>query len=128
MNTYVGDSYKNPQSWNDPHYKEFLKTSDFDLPTETFVVLDEREDSIDDAYFAVNMAANGRAAQFQNMPASYHNRACGFSFADGHAEIHRWLDPRTMPPVRPGVPIGYGVPSPNNRDIVWLQQHSTRPR
>jgi len=126
MNTYVGDSHNNPGSWNDPRYQDYLKLSDFEDPVRIFVVLDEREDSIDDAYFAVNMGAKGAAARFQNFPAFYHNGACGFSFADGHSEIHRWLDSRTRTPIKPGQLIGYDIPSPNNADIVWLQDHSTR--
>jgi prepilin-type N-terminal cleavage/methylation domain-containing protein/prepilin-type processing-associated H-X9-DG protein len=126
MNTYVGDSHNNPGSWNDPRYQDYLKLSDFEDPVKIFVVLDEREDSIDDAYFAVNMGAKWAAARFQNFPAFYHNGACGFSFADGHSEIHRWLDSRTKKPIKPGQLIGYDIPSPNNADIVWLQDHSTR--
>jgi prepilin-type processing-associated H-X9-DG protein len=42
---------------------------------------------LNDAYF-VN---NPDASSWQDIPASYHNGACGFSFADGHAEIRRWL-------------------------------------
>ena len=32
----------------------------------------------------------------------YHHLACGFSFADGHSEIKRWRDARTMPPLTIG--------------------------
>ncbi len=128
MNTYVGDTYKNPGSWNDSRYQDYLKLSDFRDPVGIFVVLDEREDSVDDAYFAVNMGAKGIDARFQNFPAFYHNGACGFSFADGHSEIHRWLDSRTKKPIKAGQPVGYDIPSPNNADIVWLQNHSTRLR
>jgi prepilin-type N-terminal cleavage/methylation domain-containing protein/prepilin-type processing-associated H-X9-DG protein len=123
MNTYVGDSRGN---WNNKSYQEYLKQSELTDPSNIFVMLDEREDSIDDAYFAVNMAAKGAAARFQNFPAFYHNGACGFSFADGHAEIHRWLDSRTKTPIKPGQSVGYDIASPNNRDIAWLQEHSTR--
>src|ERR1051326_4047066 len=35
-----------------------------------------------------------------DMPASYHNGAGGFSFADGHSEVHRWRDGFTKQPVR----------------------------
>jgi prepilin-type N-terminal cleavage/methylation domain-containing protein len=75
MNTYVGGR---EGGWNDPHYQIYLKLSDFKDPLRIFVVLDEREDSIDDAYFAVNMAATGSGLRFQNFPAFYHNGACGF--------------------------------------------------
>ena len=30
------------------------------------------------------------ASAWQDLPASYHNGACGFSFADGHSEIKKW--------------------------------------
>ena len=32
-------------------------------------------------------------------PASNHNRAGGMSFGDGHAEVHKWVDDRTVKPV-----------------------------
>jgi prepilin-type processing-associated H-X9-DG protein len=124
MNTYVGD---NKGTWNSKNYQVYLKQSEIPEPSSIFVLLDEREDSIDDAYFAVNMDEKGLAARFQNFPAFYHNGAGGFSFADGHAEIKRWLDPRTLTPIRPNQPVGYNIPSPNNPDIAWLQERSTRP-
>jgi hypothetical protein len=46
----------------------------------------------------------------------------GLSFVDGHAEIKRWLDPRTITPVPP-----FG-PCPNSQDIVWLQLRATSKR
>jgi len=64
-----------------------------------------------------------------DLPGMYHNRAAGFSFADGHSEIHRWLDDRTMPP------MNYQVASTTlfnwaqrDVDVAWLQDHSTRPK
>ena len=36
----------------------------------------------------------------EDLPGMYHNRACGFSFCDGHAEVKKWLDGRTTPPLR----------------------------
>jgi prepilin-type N-terminal cleavage/methylation domain-containing protein/prepilin-type processing-associated H-X9-DG protein len=123
MNSYVGDDRG---TWNSKAYREYVKLSDLTEPTMIFVILDEREDSIDDAYFAVNMTAVGAAARFQNFPAFYHNGACGFSFADGHAEIRRWVDSRTKTPITPGQPIGYNIPSPNNPDIAWMQERTTR--
>jgi hypothetical protein len=66
--------------------------------------------------------------RFIDLPASYHHRAGGFSFADGHSEIRRWLDDRTMPPlVRDGY-VRDRFESPDNPDITWLQERSTRPK
>jgi prepilin-type processing-associated H-X9-DG protein len=65
----------------------------------------------------------------EDMPASYHNGAGGLSFVDGHAEIKRWVDPRTTPPLQMNsdwLENSGIIPSPNNRDIGWLQARATR--
>ncbi len=89
---------------------------------QTFVFIDEREDSINDCVFYVGMGRRGSDAYWIDLPASYHNGAAGLSFADGHAEIKRWRDPRTMPPLDPNVSP---FPSPNNRDVAWMQERAT---
>ena len=61
-------------------------------------------------------------------PASYHGGAGGFSFVDGHSEIHKWVDARTKPVLRKGVEIPLNVPSPNNQDVLWMMERSTRRR
>lgn len=67
----------------------FGKTSDFKNigPSMVFVTVDESPYSINDASFAVRVVTPG---QWIDYPATYHNKAAGFSFADGHAEIHKW--------------------------------------
>jgi prepilin-type processing-associated H-X9-DG protein len=65
-----------------------------------------------------------------NTPAAYHNGACGFLFADGHAEIHKWLDPRTKPPVVKNQGMDGGIfgsrkEQPGDVDIVWIRQRSS---
>jgi len=92
------------------------------------VLMDEREDSIDDAYFAVNMTGfpdAPRTISWVNFPASYHGNSAGLVFADGHSEIKRWRDPRTMPGLTPGQWMQLNVSSPNNEDLVWLQERTT---
>ncbi len=90
-------------------------------PAITFVILDERQDSINDGYFVTEMDGypNAATTKIVDYPASYHNKAAGFAFADGHSEVHRWRDPRTSPPIRTGLPLN--VPSPNNPDVTWMQ-------
>src|SRR5437660_534667 len=66
------------------------------------------------------------SAGFFDLPGNYHNRAGGLSFADGHSEIRRWVDDRTMPPLVPGGLIPDIISSPNNQDILWLQERCTR--
>jgi hypothetical protein len=100
-------------------------------PTEVFVFLDMREDSIDVGNFAPNMQGwpdQPDAYGFYDLPGSYHHLSCSFSFADGHSELHRWQDTRTTPPLVIGGLIGDSFSSPGNPDVAWLQEHSTRPR
>ncbi len=112
-------------------WRVYLKMSDMTDPgpSGTFLFLDMREDSIDIGNFATDMRGwpdvSGQTG-FYDYPASYHNRAGGLSFADGHSEIKRWLDDRTMPPLVKDGLIPDQVASPNNPDIVWLQAHATR--
>jgi prepilin-type processing-associated H-X9-DG protein len=110
---------------DEPGVKMIYKLSDMTMPppASTFVLLDERWDSINDGFFAIDMLNTGAADQIWDWPAFYHNGAAGFSFADGHSEIHKWVDPRTTP--RIGTQQLSSTPSPNNPDIEWLQSHST---
>jgi len=99
-------------------------------PSNTFVFLDEREDSLNDGTFVVDMAGwpdDPAQHRMVDYPASYHNNAGGFSFADGHSEIKRWVDPRTSPALNRGQEIPLNLPSPNNPDIAWMQDRATRP-
>jgi prepilin-type N-terminal cleavage/methylation domain-containing protein/prepilin-type processing-associated H-X9-DG protein len=103
-------------------------------PVKTFVFLDQREDSINWGNFFTRMDGfdppNPALYRFeQDIPGAYHNRACGFSFADGHSEIKKWRDPRTIPPLTPQQNSYVApIPSPRNEDIAWLQDHTTRPK
>src|SRR5262249_29860336 len=110
------------------------KLSDFGNPGPSLTLLfwDQREDSINWGNFFVDMTGfpnQPSLTRFDgDMPASYHNRAAGISFVDGHSEIKRWLDPRTTPPLRCDswwVVTDGGVPCPNNPDVIWLQQRAT---
>jgi prepilin-type processing-associated H-X9-DG protein len=95
-------------------------------PSMTFVLLDERQDSINDGFFVVQMDGypNLACTYIVDYPASYHAGAGGFAFADGHSELHKWRDPRTTPPISTALRLN--IPSPNNIDVLWMQDHSTR--
>lgn len=134
MNCYVGynrDRDAIDQLFGDnPNYRKFFKLSDIASSASLWIILDEREDSINDGWFAVSMNGHPNQPQsymFRDYPASYHNGAGGFAFADGHSEIRKWLDPRTKPPIVKGGLIPLGQASPNNRDISWLQDRTTVP-
>jgi prepilin-type processing-associated H-X9-DG protein len=76
--------------------RQFLKQPEVPRPAKTWLVLDEHPDSINDGYFINNPALN----YWQDIPASYHNGACGFSFADGHSEIKKWQSQASKFPVK----------------------------
>jgi prepilin-type N-terminal cleavage/methylation domain-containing protein/prepilin-type processing-associated H-X9-DG protein len=86
-------------------------------PSQGFVFIDEHPDAIDDGYFLVFV---NRRHLWGNMPANYHNGACGFSFADGHAEIRKWLDRDTLSKKIVANPMG-------PRDVPWIQIRTTAP-
>ncbi|MDA1277347.1 MAG: type II secretion system protein [Verrucomicrobia bacterium] len=124
-----------PMSWSDSSgpWRIYRRYSDFidPGPAQTFIFLDEREDSINDGMFVVDMTgypdSTGRF-RIVDIPASYHGGAGGFSFADGHSETKKWSDPRTSAPFTKGVATPYDRPSPNNPDIAWMQERATRHR
>ena len=60
-------------------------------PVNVFVILDEQADSINDALFMLNPGYSRTAEQWRDLPGSYHNGSGSLSFADGHSEIHKWM-------------------------------------
>ncbi len=125
MNGYLGER-GGPYTGG---YAQFKKLSEIQKSSQTWVFVDEREDGINDGWFAVNMDGYDpiKPASYTivDFPASYHNGACGFSFIDGHSEIRKWIDHRTKPPVKFGAPLSLGQPSPNNPDVAWLQDRTS---
>jgi prepilin-type N-terminal cleavage/methylation domain-containing protein/prepilin-type processing-associated H-X9-DG protein len=96
-------------------------------PSMTIVFLDERCDSINDGEWCTSMSGwPNLPAQWVliDFPGSYHGGAGGLSFVDGHSEIHKWRDGRTTPPI--GKLTNLNVPSPNNPDVYWVMERSTR--
>jgi prepilin-type N-terminal cleavage/methylation domain-containing protein len=86
---------------NGHNYFAAKKSSDLSIPgpVNILVFLDEHGDGINDGVFACKYGEPVGQEQWQDLPATYHNRASSFSYADGHSEIHRWMDPRTVIPV-----------------------------
>jgi len=117
-----------------PAWRIYSKFSDFlnPGPANTWVLMDEREDRINYGNAFIDMAGYPNKPALRRFhfdyPAFYHGQAGGFSFVDGHAEIKKWRDSRTMPAIQEGgswFATEY-VASANNPDILWLQERSTR--
>lgn len=102
----------------------YRKTSDLtaDAPANRFVFIDVNPASICTPAFGVDMDY----PEFIHMPSSQHENLGVVVFVDGHVEAHRWLDHRTMIGIPPGGTfIPHGLPSANNVDLAWIQQHTT---
>jgi prepilin-type N-terminal cleavage/methylation domain-containing protein len=55
-------------------------------PSDLWVFVDEDANGLNDAAFAFDMVNEF----WRDAPGTYHNIGCGFAFADGHSETHRW--------------------------------------
>jgi|GEM_PF-1244053 len=78
-----------------PYWRTYAKISDIVRPVNTFVFIDENPTFLNDGALATEcdgLPGSGvpGTPQIIDIPASYHNHAGGLSFADGHAEIHKW--------------------------------------
>jgi prepilin-type N-terminal cleavage/methylation domain-containing protein/prepilin-type processing-associated H-X9-DG protein len=91
-----GHDDRDGHSWVDQTWRQFIKTAQVPSPANTWLTVDEHPDSINDSFFICGL----NATQWGDLPASYHNGACGFSFADGHAEVKKWLSGTSVYPVK----------------------------
>ena len=96
MNAAIGGGTKTP----DFPWLTFVARKMGDLhipgPSESWLFTDEHPDSIDDAILYSNPGSTNGIGQFTELPSSDHGGACGMGFADGHAEVHKWKDSRTV--------------------------------
>jgi prepilin-type processing-associated H-X9-DG protein len=123
MNGFVGDRQNTRATGvNDwfPAYIQYLKASSLTRPgpANTWLLVDEHPDSINDGWLIPYMQS---MTTFEDLPANYHNGACGFVWCDGHSEIHKWHG-ATIQPVRMTQYNGFaGDPG----DVAWFNSHSS---
>jgi prepilin-type processing-associated H-X9-DG protein len=119
------------------NYKVFKKVTDITAgirPSDAFVFIEERGESIDDGWFAVD----GSGLYIINWPADYHNGAGTVGFVDGHVETHLWQNARITSGAQPFLNfLTPPEPSPTSKlggetesslfpgSLPWLQQHAT---
>jgi hypothetical protein len=129
MNSWCGMNEGVHTWFGGSEFRAYLKASDMidPGPAMTWVLIDEHPDSLNDGFFCIDINGypNPAATRLPDFPASYHNKAGGLSFADGHSEIRKWKDKRTTPPVKKSL-AGYNATQPNNVDVVWLWERTTR--
>jgi prepilin-type N-terminal cleavage/methylation domain-containing protein/prepilin-type processing-associated H-X9-DG protein len=121
-NIGVGEGNAETGPWSSI-YKHIKKMGDFVYPgpSETWVYLDEHPDSINDAGFFNPTSPTS----WVDLPASYHNGACGFAMADGHSEVHKWKASNRSWKVTTS---GFSAPpaKAGDVDIQWMNYHGGR--
>lgn len=120
MNGQMGAVYMIPAHFNDDNPAlQYAKDSDIThpAPSDAFVFCDENMWSIQDGYLEIDSHNGG----FPDVPAAYHDNGLGVSFADGHAQIHKWqttalLNAKGHDPQVSGGKL--------NADWIWFSQHA----
>ena len=124
------------RTWGDgwspsPPWRIYKKSGEMidPAPSGLWVIVDESPDSVNDGAFAMTLGVPGRSpSNWQDGPATYHGGGCGFSFGDGHSEIKKWKDSRTLGlKITYTRPFPYGIVqrNPDNPDIVWVQERTS---
>jgi prepilin-type N-terminal cleavage/methylation domain-containing protein/prepilin-type processing-associated H-X9-DG protein len=114
MNCYMGTNLRFHQfnTQIDGSYKSFYKFSDITAgisPSDAFMFLDENPKSINDGYF------NLFPSSIDDRPAVNHGNSSSFTFADGHAQLHKWVDTYLL----------QTGGSTSSQDHQWLVTHAT---
>ena len=104
-------------------------------PSDLFVFMEERAESIDDGWFETVPSSPGT---IYNWPTDFHNGSCTLGFADGHVETHRWFNTATIggafagmcftAPQQVIVQAKWGqatVSGKQQSDLNWENQHAT---
>jgi len=130
MNLFMGGFLGTTGGWPSADaYRIFLKTTELTAltPAKGFVFIEMRPDMINWGNFFTDMTGYQTSPStytFADYPGKLHDLACSFSFADGHTEMKRWTDPRTIPP-ETGAFVENPA-APFDQDVAWLQDHATR--
>ena len=97
-------------------WRTFGKTTDIGAPGPSglWVFIDEDANGLNDAAFAFDMVN----PYWRDIPGTYHNIGCGFAFADGHSETHRWISRST----KDSAPI---TDAKDKEDWEWLASHTS---
>jgi len=116
------------------HWRTYSKEDQVTAPgpSDLWVPIEEDSDTVDAGGFAVYMPPYpvGVPNQWFNYPARIHGKTSTcVGFADGHSEIHRWLNPGHIP--YPGYstysPGGSPLYAPADPDVGWLTARTSAP-
>jgi hypothetical protein len=124
MNAFVGALGTSTQSAY-PDYNCYNKISDIKnpVPVNLWVFTDEHPDSINDGWLIVDPTTTIEWGR--DLPGSYNDHANSLTFADGHSELHKWLESSTSAPVTRQEHGTYPGTFPVDRDIQWMISRTT---
>lgn len=92
-------------------------------PSRALVFVDEHEGSIENARFVITQPGQWR---WVDIPATRHRQGAVLTFADGHAEVWRWIEPNTLAIARKTGWVN-GEPAVPGRDRDLSRIHQTVP-
>jgi prepilin-type processing-associated H-X9-DG protein len=121
MNMYLAPNSDMSAEYVNANYLTFQKQANLVKPDNIFVFMDVLPKNLCFPAFVVYMPPNN--IMF-HCPSSQHGGSGSVSFADGHVETHRWLDPRTRPPVVAGI-VMHGTPCAGSVDMAWIRARTT---
>jgi len=120
MNSLVGDPGELTNQFN-PQFVQFFRLEEISNPSHIYVFLDENPDTINDGFFMNRW----NDYVWGNLPGSWHNGGANLTFADGHAELHRWVLGETR---RPYGSSSGTFPASAPVDFDWLKDRTSVPK
>jgi len=133
MNTFF--AWEDDLHHNEPsaRYRVFKKTAEVPRPANYFLFGEIHPFSICRPQFGVHMDNT----TVYHVPGNYHGKSSNFAFADGHAESHKWVNPKfNNPPLAENDGFWHNHESPIPKtttaeiqtDLTWLKLHTTELR
>lgn len=110
-------------------YIRALKTTDLNTPGPANIFAFVCESAYTQLYsgnsvFSFDPGLASGSEYWRNLPAFYHGKASVLSFADGHSELHRWLEGSTYRPVSFGQTTSTHIIVGVSQDYEWMNDHT----
>ncbi|MCC6822388.1 MAG: hypothetical protein IT579_16780 [Verrucomicrobia subdivision 3 bacterium] len=131
MNAFWGPYNSNPNDPNWPRgrnywlpqYRQWIKLTQPSNPANSWLLIEEHPDSINEGYFINNV----QATSWSDIPASIHNGAVNVTFADGHIETHLWRGVSSRVPVKYSFGPTINFDALSRVDYRWLMDRTVVP-
>jgi prepilin-type N-terminal cleavage/methylation domain-containing protein len=116
-NCYMGNTTGSDINTSFTVFTKYSQFSSSLSASDAFIFLDENPVSLDDGFFLLIESVNPNALSLnENHPAVNHGTSTSLSFADGHAELHKWNNAFLS------INLNAGATSSDN---LWLTSHAT---